>query len=93
LKDFNKRIPSLVKKLRTPLDKFLNLQPIEGEKGIEPIVISLNDSLEKLLTLFSQKFNTSKFTNTHIHRVYIVDQNNKPMRAISMGDLLAQLIN
>jgi CBS domain-containing protein len=90
LKDYESRIPSLVKKLRSPLDKFLNLNPKEGEKGVEPITVMLDDPVEKLVSLFCTKFNTSKFTKTHIHRVYVVDQNFKPLRAISMGDVIAQ---
>jgi len=92
LKSFDKRIPSLVKTLQVPLDKFLHLYPKEGEKGVEPIVVTSDETLETVISLFCTKFNTSKFTNTHIHRVYVVDENKKPLKAISMGDIIAQFI-
>jgi CBS domain-containing protein len=92
LKSFERRIPSLVKNLQVPLDKFLHLYPKEGEIGVAPIVVTPDDTLETVINLFCTKFNTSKFSNTHIHRIYVVDANNKPVRAISMGDIIAQFI-
>jgi len=85
LKEYEMRIPTLLKSLREPLDKFLKLQG-----GINPICVTPDETFETLMRHLAVKRHSSQFASTHIHRVFVVDQERRPLRAITTGDVISQ---
>jgi len=89
LKPETNRIVALVNSLHLPLDKFLNISGPEAEI-FKPITVSYDDTVEKLLLLLATKHHTSRFAATHIHRVFVVDENQVIQRTITAGDVISQ---
>jgi len=75
LKYLNVHNPAeFIKNLSLPVGQYI--------KDKAPIVVTPNDTMEKLL----EKIKLNK-----VHRVYVVDKDNKPIQVISLGDIMSQL--
>jgi len=55
-----------------------------------PIAVTMDDTLDRILQLLGSTFNSSSLGKIHIHRVYVVDDKQKPLRALSLSDVIAQ---
>jgi len=90
-------IPSLVYDLSLPISSFLNLLKPDNPFGKNKIPdflhvsVKKEDTLERVMEILCSTYRTSSFAKTHIHRVYVVDEEGKPIRAITNGDVIAQL--
>jgi len=58
------------------------------EVKLTPAVVSSNDTLRRVMELLSDKRNSS-IGSTHIHRVFVVDSQRKPVREISPCDVIS----
>jgi len=67
--------------LSSPLSEFLKNKGELGGFKFDPVVAKLDDTLEFLI---------QKFVDTKVHRIYIVDEQKKPLQVITLGDILAQ---
>jgi len=83
-------VGELIGQLYQPIKKFLNIRADIKDKVMmanipkaEPIVVSKNDTMSTILELTSTK---------HIHRVFLVDEKQKPVAVISLCDILARLL-
>jgi len=90
-------IPALVYDLSLPIEDFLKVPPADSPSfgknqapDLFPVAVKKEDTLERVLELLTTSFRTSSFARTHIHRVFVVDDEGKPIREISDGDVIAQ---
>jgi len=90
-------IPALVYDLSLPIEDFLKIPPADSPffgrnqtPDLFPVTVKKEDTLGRVLQLLSTSFRTSSFARTHIHRVFVVDEEGKPIREISDGDVIAQ---
>jgi CBS domain-containing protein len=83
-------IGELIKDLYQPIKQFLHIRADIRDKVMmaklpraDPIFVSKDDTMEKVLESVYEK---------RIHRVFLVDDQKKPTSVISLGDLIARLL-
>jgi len=69
----------MLEALKNPLSHFLANK--KGEFPKDPVVVSLDESMENVM---------NRFIQNRVHRVYVVDQQMKPIEVLSASDILAQ---
>lgn len=65
-----------------PLDEFLMRDRRRGWWSL-PVCVTENDTLERVVL---------QFVATKIHRMYVVDEQNKPVGEVSLADIMQQLL-
>jgi CBS domain-containing protein len=105
LPKYGSKVATLISDLNMTLATFIGLTPPEISRfpnmgpeipssqnlpKLEQKTVSWEDNLETILGILSGRFNSSVLGETHIHRVYVIDESGKPVRAITSEDLLAQ---
>mmetsp|Transcript_19789 Transcript_19789/g.75869 ORF Transcript_19789/g.75869 Transcript_19789/m.75869 type:complete len:336 (-) Transcript_19789:43-1050(-) len=70
--------------MQTPVAEFLRLtnDHFKREQSLSPVVCSPDETIMSML---------KKLHDNHIHRLFIVDADNKPVGVISLGDIVSYL--
>lgn len=70
--------------MQTPVEQFLRLtnEHYKRDQSLKPVVASEDETIASML---------KKLHDNHIHRLFIVDGDNKPTGVISLGDIVSYL--